>query len=94
MTREKEIESYLRKQVEKAGGRAYKWISPGNKGVPDRIVLLPGGIVVFTETKRPNVNTLRTAQKIQRKKIAGMGFLYTFINCKDDVDLMLMELGF
>ena len=36
--REKEIEKILVLEVKKLGGRAYKWISPGNDGVPDRCV--------------------------------------------------------
>ncbi len=93
MTREKDIERYLVKQVEKLGGKAYKWVSPGNVGVPDRIVMLPVEVIVFVELKA-KAGRLRTGQKVQRKRIAGMGFMYCFLNCKDDVDLMLMELGF
>ena len=33
------IESELRKAVESRGGRCFKWVSPGNKGVADRIAL-------------------------------------------------------
>ncbi|MDU2112388.1 MAG: VRR-NUC domain-containing protein, partial [Clostridiales bacterium] len=40
---EKEIEAYLRIRIKKLGGIAYKFTSPGNDGVPDRIVLLPKG---------------------------------------------------
>ena len=40
--REKEIEKILVTGVKKLGGRAYKCASPGNDGVPDRIVILPG----------------------------------------------------
>ncbi|MGC5220863.1 VRR-NUC domain-containing protein, partial [Escherichia coli] len=47
MIREKDIENYLRDQVKKIGGIAYKFESPGNAGVPDRLVLLPGGQVHF-----------------------------------------------
>ena len=39
---EKDIENYLRKEVIKAGGTSYKFVSPGVVGVPDRIVLFPG----------------------------------------------------
>lgn len=41
-TKESEIEKILVEEVRKAGGRAPKWVSPGNVGVPDRIVFLPG----------------------------------------------------
>lgn len=51
-TKESEIEKVLVDEVRKAGGRAPKWISPGNVGVPDRIVFLPGRTLpIFIELK-------------------------------------------
>ena len=49
--REKEIEKILVECVKRLGGRAYKWTSPGNDGVPDRIVILPDTRVIFVELK-------------------------------------------
>ncbi len=49
--REKDIEKILVAEVRKLGGRAYKWVSPGNDGVPDRIVIFPGKTPVFVELK-------------------------------------------
>lgn len=43
MESEKETEKYLRDEIKKMGGAAYKFVSPGNAGVPDRLVCLPGG---------------------------------------------------
>ncbi|PTY76688.1 nuclease, partial [Heyndrickxia sporothermodurans] len=51
--RERDIEIYLRDEVKKIKGRAYKFESPGNAGVPDRLVILPGGRVFFIELKAP-----------------------------------------
>jgi hypothetical protein len=50
---EKKIEQRLRVIAKKAGGLAAKWVSPGMSGVPDRIVFLPGGRIIFVELKRP-----------------------------------------
>lgn len=50
---EKHIESKLRKKVKELGGRAYKFVSPGNSGVPDRLIVLPNGKIGFAELKRP-----------------------------------------
>ena len=61
-TREKQIEDHLRNKVKKLGGRAYKFVSPGNSGIPDRLVILPGGKVGFAELKRPG----RKNKKITR----------------------------
>ena len=50
---EKRIEGYLRAQVAFNGGICYKWQSPQNNGVPDRIVMIYKQ-VWFVELKRPN----------------------------------------
>ena len=49
---EKQIEAWMRKQIEKMGGKFFKFVSPGNDGVPDRIAVLPGGFICFVELKR------------------------------------------
>lgn len=51
MRAERVIEAKLRKQINKMGGRFYKWVSPGNDGVPDRIAVFPGGRIIFVELK-------------------------------------------
>lgn len=51
--RERDIEAYLVKRVEQAGGRAYKFTSPNRRNVPDRLVLWPGGRAEFVECKAP-----------------------------------------
>ena len=49
--KESEIEARLVRGVKALGGVAYKFVSPGNVGVPDRVVVLPGGRVIFVELK-------------------------------------------
>ena len=51
--REKTIEKKLVQAVETSGGIAPKFVSPGFDGMPDRIVLLPGGHIGFVEVKAP-----------------------------------------
>lgn len=51
--RERDIEAYLVRRVEEAGGRAYKFTSPNRRNVPDRLVLWPGGHAEFVECKAP-----------------------------------------
>ena len=50
---ERQIEHRMCQAVEKLGCTALKFVSPGRSGVPDRIVLCPGGRTVFIELKRP-----------------------------------------
>ena len=83
--RERDIETYLRDQVKTAGGIAYKFVSPGNAGVPDRIVLLPGGRVVFVELKAPGKQPT-PLQLRQQKRIRNLGFQVLVIDSKAGVD--------
>lgn len=69
---EKDIESILTDGVKELGGRAYKWVSPGNAGVPDRIVVLPGRPPVFIELKTES-GTLTALQKVQIRRLKALG---------------------
>ncbi|MED1419035.1 VRR-NUC domain-containing protein [Bacillus smithii] len=90
--REKEIEIYLRDQVKKAGGKAYKFESPGNDGVPDRIVIFPGNRVYFVELKAPGKKP-RPLQVKQMKVIASFGCDVRVIDSKQGVDEFIAEVS-
>ena len=70
--REAEIEKILVAGVKKLGGRAYKWVSPGNNGVPDRIVVLPEHPAVFVELKTETGRTT-SLQQVQIGRLRKMG---------------------
>lgn len=72
MELEREVERKLVHIVKDMGGVAYKWVSPGNDGVPDRIVTLPGGRVVFVELKTDR-GQLSPQQIRQCQRLAAMG---------------------
>lgn len=73
---EKDIETKLREMVKRNGGRCLKWVCPGWAGVPDRMLLLPGGRVYFVETKRPKGGVLSARQKWWRRELQRLGFWY------------------
>lgn len=83
--REKVIEQYLRDQVKALGGKAYKFVSPGNAGVPDRLVLLPGGVAAFVELKAPGKKPT-DLQEAQQKRISNLGFRVFTLDSKQGVD--------
>lgn len=70
--RERDVEKMLVQGVKKLGGIAYKWVSPGNNGVPDRIVILPGGRVIFVELKTVK-GRLSEVQKVQIRRLTERG---------------------
>lgn len=86
--REKDIEGYLTKKVKENGGRAYKFISPGNSGVPDRQVLFPMGTIVFVELKAPGKSSTEL-QLMQQKRLKDLGFIVLVIDSKQGVDELI-----
>lgn len=73
--REKTVEAALRKAVDDEGGLCLKWVCPGHTGVPDRMILFPGGVIAFVELKRPGAKVKAGGlQEWWQEKLAGLGF--------------------
>ena len=70
--KESQIESYMVRKVKEYGGLCFKFVSPGNPGVPDRIVITPAGRVVFVELKA-DTGRLAKMQKWQRSELEKRG---------------------
>lgn len=70
--KESTIEARLVKLVHDRGGRAYKWVCPGNAGVPDRIVITSTGRVIFVELKT-EVGRLSPVQVMQHERLRALG---------------------
>ena len=64
---EREIEKKLVDGVRKLGGRAYKFVSPGNDGVPDRIVILPQRVPKFIELKTEYGKIIQPAESADQE---------------------------
>lgn len=84
---EREVEAKLRKTVNSFGGMCLKWVCPGWAGVPDRIVLMPGGRIWFIELKRPRGGVLSERQQWWGRKLAKLGFPYRTIWNDTDVEV-------
>ena len=69
---EREIERKAGERVKAAGGLWLKWVSPGMAGVPDRILIAPGGRVVFVELKQER-GRLSNLQRWVRDRLRGLG---------------------
>ena len=70
--REISIESKLVRMVRERGGLCFKFVSPGNPGVPDRIVITPAGRTVYVELKT-EVGRLAAIQKWQHEELRKRG---------------------
>jgi len=89
--REKTIETKLVKAVKNMGGLALKFISPGLDGVPDRLVLLPGGKIAFIELKAPG-KTLRPLQVRRKRQLESLGFSVYCIDSLEQIGVILSDL--
>lgn len=85
---EKEIENYLVRKIKNKKGVAYKFTSPGNSGVPDRICMLPNGKLFFVELKSPGKKP-RALQVNQIRKITDLGQRVYVVDSKEMVDRVL-----
>lgn len=83
--REIAVERYLKKKVAAAGGLCLKFVSPGYRGVPDRIVLTGVGDALFVELKAPG-KKLSEHQKRMHKILLNLGCSVVTIGSKEAVD--------
>ena len=88
---ERAIEQRLVEAVRKAGGLCPKFVSPGWDGVPDRIVLLPGGKMGFVELKAPG-QKLRPLQVQRKRQLEGLGFLVCCVDGAEQIGGVLHEI--
>lgn len=83
------VEQYLRDQVRRRGGLALKLVCPGWTGVPDRLILMPGGRAYFAETKDAGKKP-RPRQRYVHERLRALGFLVFVPNSKTSVDEMMI----
>ena len=91
--KESESERVLVEEVKRLGGRAYKWTSPGNDGVPDRIVFLPDTRVIFVELKT-DTGRLSPLQKIQIDRLKKLGQWVEVVKGIQGVKMFFQDLGY
>jgi hypothetical protein len=91
-TRERSIEAALRRAAEARGGLAIKFTSPGCKGVPDRVILLPGAPAAFVEVKRPGEKPT-TLQAYRHREMRRAGALVHVLDALADVEPLLARIA-
>jgi Holliday junction resolvase len=86
---ERDVERYLIKECEKRGWLCWKFVSPGRRGVPDRIVIRPGA-VAFVEVKRKGGRVsplqIRRIEELTRRGVAAR-----VVKTKGEIDEMIRE---
>lgn len=87
---ESQLERRLKREVKKLGGKALKFESPGMSGVPDRIVLLPEGRLIFVEMKAPG-ERLRPLQEKRKRELEALGFQVEVIDSEQAIERFIEE---
>ena len=79
------------RRVKEIGGVAYKFVSPSNRGVADRLVVLPQGVVWFVEVKKEG-GRLSTLQNIFIAEMQRLQQNVRVVWSKEDVDDLIKEM--
>ena len=88
---EKDIERKLIKPIRSLGGLCLKFVTPGFTGVPDRIILLPGGMIRFVETKQPGKKE-RARQRLVHGLLRKLGFIvYSTVDSAEKIDRIIAD---
>jgi len=88
---ESQIEEWLNKKIKEIGGLSFKWVSPGNPGVPDRIYVFPNNQVYFVELKTES-GRLSNIQKWQRQRLKDLGVNYRLVKGMQEAKEFVKEL--
>lgn len=89
--REKQIEQALVREVKNRGGICPKLTSPGFSGMPDRMMLLPGGKIGFVEVKAPGENP-RPLQMARHRLLLRLGFRVYVLDGVEQIGGMVDEI--
>ena len=90
--REKETEKKLTQAVKNMGGISPKFVSPGFDGMPDRIVLLPGGHMAFVEVKAPGRKP-RPLQTARHRLLRALGFRVYVLDSIEQITVIISRIG-
>ena len=90
--REKTIEQKLFIAVRAQGGIALKLANQGFTGLPDRLVLLPGGHVGFVEVKAPGKKP-RPLQLMRLEMLRRLGFRVYVLDEPAQIDAVIADIS-
>jgi hypothetical protein len=89
---ENSVENELVKRVKAIGGRAEKVIALGRRGFFDRLVVLPGGRIIFVECKRPRGGIVSPNQILLHDAYRKLGVVIAIVRNSEDIDQLIGHL--
>ena len=88
---EKVLERKLCKRVKELGGHAYKFVSPNQRGVPDRPCILPHGVTVFVELKTTGKKPTKL-QELCMNELRELGQTCVVIDSTEKLDSLMADI--
>lgn len=79
------LENYLRMKVQRMGGTVVKMMAGADKGIPDRLVMIPFGRIYLVEMKT-SVGKPSAKQIVWHDRARKMGHVVHVINTRDKID--------
>ena len=86
MVLENTIEKHADEKARALGGFTVKLVPDGRRGIPDRLVVLPGGVILFLELKRPRGGVVDTLQRYWHNNIRKLGHAAHYAKTTGEID--------
>lgn len=90
--KEASIEKYLGSLIEERGGIYIKLVPFSLRGIPDRLIVLPGPVVAFVELKRPKGGRIAPLQHWWAKRLTDLGCRHAFVKNKSECEALVKEM--
>ena len=90
---EKVLERKLCKRVKELGGHAYKFVSPNQRGVPDRLCILPNGNTIFVELKTTGKKPTKL-QELCMSELRELGQICEVVDSSEKLDKLISQLKY
>ena len=88
LIKEEVVERYLVKSIERIGGQCIKGNPKNQRGMPDRICILPSGLIIFVEVKRPG-RKLSPNQRVMINRFRKLGHEAVWVNSFGMIDRLI-----
>jgi len=88
--KESVVERHLCRCVKMRGGSCEKFVSPGRRGVPDRLITWPDGSMQLVETKRPTGSVTSRAQKRDHERRARRRVVVRMVYTREQAEDYVM----
>ena len=88
---EKVLEAELRERCKALGWMCIKLTSQYQRGLPDRLILMPGGHVCFAEIKTTGKKPT-ALQRVTHERLRALGYRVEVVDTTDSLDNLIVEL--